>query len=143
MRVYLAGVFVEKDTMPRMAAAIEAAGHSITHKWWEVESKPYGERTDAEKCEQAMLDVSGVRNADAIILINSSKSEGKAVEQGIAIAKGIPIFAVGTKGEHSKNIFHWLPNYRWYNRFEDALLGLAVLQAGHKLWTDCRTVVNV
>jgi hypothetical protein len=68
-----------------------------------------------------MLDKRGVKMADVLLLINSAKSEGKAVEQGLAIAYGIPIIAVGVRGVLSKNVFHYLDDYTWTQSVDDAL----------------------
>jgi len=68
----------------------------------------------------AQDDFRGAASAEALILLSSAKSEGKATEQGIALAKGIPIIAVGKRGEFS-NIFHYLHNYRWVASVEEAI----------------------
>lgn len=78
---------------------------------------------DPEKMKDcAKKDVMGVFKSDIVLLINSGKSEGKAVEQGLAIALGRPIVAVGKMGEHSKNVFHWLDDYRWVPTLELAYI---------------------
>lgn len=121
MNIYIANIFAERDQMPAIAQKFEDAGHVITHPWWNVENIPYVEKTSELKKLHATLDANGVLKADLMVLLNTGKSEGKAVEQGLAIAKGLPIIAVGTPGEHSKNIFHWLPNYKWVSSVDDAL----------------------
>jgi nucleoside 2-deoxyribosyltransferase len=123
MNIYLAGPWAERELMPGYASKLEAAGHTITHKWWEVEVEVDEEqwRDPTMLQEQAFLDVAGVVSADVVVLINSQKSEGKAVEQGIAIAHGIPILAVGVRGTVSKNVFHYLPCYEWVETLDDAV----------------------
>ena len=113
-KIYLAAPWDHKDEMPEIAEKLEAQGWTITRKWWQddEESKPL---------ECATEDRNGVYNADCLLLINSKKSEGKAVEQGIAIARGIPIIAVGVKGEHAKNVFHHLPIYYWTEKLDTAI----------------------
>lgn len=122
--VYVAAPWVEKDLMPDIAEKVEDSGLEITHYWWDHEDIAEEDRLTDELCEQAELDMNGVKEADAVILINSAKSEGKAVEQGLALAYGKPIFAVGRLGEHSKNVFHYLPNYYWYDTLDDVLEAL-------------------
>src|SRR5689334_12067007 len=103
-RVYVAGPWVDREFAKNVAATLAARGYEITQDWWNFES-----RAAAAKDKPAFLnlcaelDKRGVRTADAVVLINSSKSEGKAVEQGLAIAYGIPIIAIGNRGEYSSN----------------------------------------
>lgn len=70
---------------------------------------------------QALKDLQGVLKANLLIVLNTAKSEGKATEQGIAIADGKPIIAVGERGVVTSNIFHYLMNYRWVKTIEDAV----------------------
>src|SRR3990167_7650252 len=104
-KVYLAAPFIQKDNMPEIAQELEVRGHEVTHAWWKVDETHIN---NVKKMECAKADMFGVMNADVVVLINSKKSEGKAVEQGIAIGLGIPIIAVGNRGQHSGNIFHFL-----------------------------------
>lgn len=127
-RIYIAAPWASRSDVPPIAKLLEQAGHVITHKWWEKEEDDADEskETYADSrldflCECAIEDMRGVRTADAVLLINSSKSEGKAVEQGLALAYGVPIIAVGVRGVLSKNVFHYLPDYTWVANINDAL----------------------
>lgn len=115
MKVYLASPWVSKKEMPEIAGKIREAGGEITHAWWQIEDgKNDGSIEDlAYHRGHAQLDVEGVEKADVVVVMNTASSEGKAVEQGIAIALGKPIIIVGTQGEFSKNVFHYLGNYKW------------------------------
>lgn len=117
--LYLAAPWIDKDKMGELAAKFEAKGHSITHKWWLVEDGLA--RTLETLREQAQWDFDGVVAADVVVLFNTSKSEGKAVEQGIALGLGKPIVAVGKQGEISKNVFHYLSDYTWVDDVDGAL----------------------
>lgn len=121
MKVYLAGPWIYKGDMAEIAAQFERAGHTITHKWWLIENIPENERSIDLLRIQAEMDVQGVRDADVVVVMNSAKSEGKAVEQGIAIAMDKNIIAVGTRGEVSVNVFHYLLNYLWVKTVQEAL----------------------
>lgn len=128
MRIYIAGPWIERQNMPAIAARIEAAGHTITHKWWEAEDTKEGfEASHDILAQQAGWDLNGVRDADLVFLVNSQKSEGKSVEQGIALAADKPILAVGKLGEHSKNVFHYLSNYKWVDTIDDAMMVLSTI----------------
>lgn len=109
MRIYIAAPWVEREKLPAIARVFEGAGHTITERWWEHEDVPnYPHHTteaeDKELGNQATRDLLGVFMADAVVLINSAKSEGKAVETGLAIAAGMPVIVVGPRS----NIFHWM-----------------------------------
>lgn len=118
-RIYIAAPWIERETMPAIAKQVEARGWNITHKWWEFE----GEEEDTSwefKQLCAAKDIRAVRTADVVLLINSVKSEGKAVEQGIALAYGIPIVIVGDKTKRM-NLFQTLNDYWWVKTVDEAL----------------------
>lgn len=119
LRIYLAGPWVTREQMPLIAEALEALGATITCKWWHTEDKypgaigpDNGPESLAYYRHHAQLDMQGVLDANLVVVINSAKSEGKAVEQGIALAHHKPIIIVGTLGEFT-NVFHYLGSYRW------------------------------
>lgn len=128
MMIYLAAPWKDLDQMPAIADQIEALGHQITHKWWLAESVPEVHRTPEFLKQMAALDTAGVKAAKLVVLINSAKSEGKSLEQGIAIADGKPIVAVGKIGEHSKNVFHYLPNYLWVTTLDELYTTLKTIK---------------
>lgn len=121
MRLYLAAPWIDRHEMPHIASRFEQAGHTITHKWWEVEVVEENELSVEILRQQAARDFVGVWECDKLVLINSKKSEGKAVEQGIALALDKDIIAVGRLGEQSKNVFHYLLNYTWVPTIEEAI----------------------
>ena len=77
-----------------------------------------------ELASQAHADIYGVISADVLVLLNLAKSEGKAVEQGIALNRGIPIVAVGTA---RTNIFQHTQAYTWVPSVEAALAAVEQL----------------
>lgn len=124
-RVYIAAPWVDRDQVPAIVIVLESSGYTITHKWWVFE----GEEEEVSwefKQLCARLDVDGVRTADAVLLLNSSKSEGKATEQGLALAYGIPIVVIGDKAKRC-NIFQTLPVFHWVNDLQSALVKLGEL----------------
>lgn len=128
MRIYIAAPWKDKEIMPAVADRVEGAGHTITHKWWEAEDTPEDDRTVEILRQQAIKDVTGVKTADLVLVINSAKSEGKSLEQGVAIGDNKPIVIVGKRGEFSKNVFHYLDNYRWVETVGEALEILDTIQ---------------
>jgi nucleoside 2-deoxyribosyltransferase len=128
MRIYLAAPWAHREDMPTISEQLEAAGHYITWKWWETPDLKEGSIFDGELMKQAGKDMQGVIDADVLVVLNSAKSEGKAVEQGLAIAYKKPIIAVGKLGDGTaKNVFHYLPNYRWVETVDEASKILGVL----------------
>lgn len=123
MKIYIAAPWTEKAEAARVAGLLESAGHSITKKWWEhrevpsyltgFEGEDFGELT-----QQAVEDISGVERADVFLLLNSSQSEGKAVETGIAIqCDWILRVLVGKRS----NLFHYFPGWSIFDFAENAV----------------------
>lgn len=117
MRVYIAAPFVHKQQAAGAALLLEARGFTITKRWWEHrdvdgEKQPngstlYSSEQRAELQQQAFEDVEGVLSADVVVVLNLCTSEGKAVEQGIAIAERIPVLVYAPFGGYL-NVFQHL-----------------------------------
>lgn len=134
IKVYVAAPWIDKDLAQAVGDLVEAANCNITHKWWLFEGQEEDAST-AFKQECAELDVNGVKSADCLLLINSNKSEGKAVEQGIAIANSLPIIVIG---EQKSNIFQYLPCYTWTKTNEEAIDILTQF----RFCIDCRCYIG-
>lgn len=127
MRVYVAAPWICKPEAMKAGQLIEAKGHLITENWWE-HPEVFGYLQDTlsqvdedELAEQAWADVAGVINADVFFLVNLSKSEGKAVETGIALISQIPrLILVGKKS----NLFHYLGPWETFETVEAAVEAL-------------------
>lgn len=122
MKIYVAAPWTCKEDAKRYAEALEAAGHTITKKWWEHREVPgylLASLTVSNRIEletQAQEDVKGVLDAEAFVLLNLEKSEGKAFESGVAVLVGclraqghysagpLQFILVGGKS----NLFHYL-----------------------------------
>lgn len=115
MRVYIAAPWNYRELAKAASSLVEAAGHTITWPWWDHEC---GDEDHAQLAELAWKDFRGVVGADVLLLLNYAKSEGKAVEQGIALLSGIPIIGVGP---HPTCIFHHVNVYTWVNTVEEAI----------------------
>lgn len=110
MKVYIAAPWVRRPEAIAIGEQFKAAGHELTSRWFYHVSD--GDPMDATglTCNpesirfQATEDIADVRRAHALVVLNLQKSEGKAVETGIAIAAGIPVISVGTRS----NIFQAL-----------------------------------
>ena len=110
MKAYLAAPWTDRANMPERAARFEAAGHTVTTRWWEFEDRPGANfpsnEDDPYYEDRAYQDFIGVVQADVLVVFNTEKSEGKAVETGIATSLFKPVVLVGVRS----NVFHYLPN---------------------------------
>jgi hypothetical protein len=90
-RVYVAGPWLERWDAKAIADKFKEAGFTITREWWYDDEERPGH--DPAVC--ALLDWEGVQTADCVVVLNTIKSEGKAVEQGLALAHDVPICLIG------------------------------------------------
>lgn len=112
MKVYIAAPWVRRLTAISVGDQFIAAGHEVTSRWFYHETSAGGDPNDATGSSspianirhQALEDIADVRRADVLVVLNLQKSEGKAVETGIAIAANIPVISVGPRS----NIFQAL-----------------------------------
>lgn len=123
--IYVAAPWVRREEAQRVAEQLQSRGYRITHDWWAHEA---GDEDTTELARLARLDLLATLNCDLFILLNLEKSEGKAVESGLALSRFFSsalyvrnqpqMFGVGTRGS---NIFQHLPQWRWFDDV-DALL---------------------
>ena len=100
-RVYIAAPWIERPRAVAAAARLRESHIEVTSRWHDI----HGDSHDPVVLKrEAQHDWDDIRSADALLLLNLSKSEGKAVEQGIALEHGIPIVAIGDR----TNVFHYL-----------------------------------
>lgn len=111
--LYVAAPWIFGGDANLVAKELEKAGFTVTARWIKQVPKNLSMEYDYTKDttindergkEQSLMDLHDVKKADAMVVLNSCKSEGKAVEQGVALATGKPIIIIGRK----LNIFQWL-----------------------------------
>lgn len=117
MKVYVAAPWVRRSEARDVRDRLVKAGHKVTSRWLDTQSNNSVESLQSE----ATNDLQDIRTADALVVLNLSTSEGKAVETGYALAMDLPIFVVGGVS----NVFHWLPQIRHVHNI-DTLLDLLV-----------------
>lgn len=117
--VYLAGPWQEQAALVEMGGKLQAAGYTVTSRWLDAgdvaDDDP--ERETLLK-QQAVNDIEDLLTSDAMIYVNSARSEGKATELGMAIATLKPIILIGAR-EH--NIFLHL-NMPAFPTIEEAIV---------------------
>lgn len=96
MRIYLAGPSAELDRVRAAAAEIEAAGHAITQRWWDVierdrEGQPTDTGTPREVLVRAWLDnVEGIHRAQRVVaLALSGGGLSSGTREEVAFATGL------------------------------------------------------
>lgn len=120
MKVYIAAPWVNKAEAIAAAEKVTAAGHEVTSHWFNHPGDPTDSTgkssPDNVIYAQAHIDWEDVLAADAVVVLNLTKSEGKAVETGIALQAGKKIIFVGTE---RTNIFQTLAP--WVETVEAAI----------------------
>jgi nucleoside 2-deoxyribosyltransferase len=102
--IYLAAPWKDRDKAREVRDQFVAAGIECTSRWLDTHFGSDEAGTDEQKAIEAMHDVEDVLRADILVLWNSMKSEGKAVETGLALATAKGIVLIGER----TNVFHYL-----------------------------------
>lgn len=102
MEIYIAAPWVRKREAVAAANAVTDAGFTVISRWHDVHG---GEEDPAVMAREAQHDIDDLDAANALVLLNLEKSEGKAFETGYMFASGKPVVVVGGRS----NVFHWLP----------------------------------
>jgi hypothetical protein len=117
VKVYVAGPWKHRKDAAEAAGHLAAAGHEIVSRWHGL---AWAEDTDDVEilCQEARNDWDDISQACVMVVLNIEKSEGKAVEQGIAMMRGIPIILVGSE---RFNVFQYLPMFTLVQSLATAL----------------------
>ena len=117
MKVYLAAPWTTRHVAHHLAQQIRDVGHEITSHWHDDWLDQ--DTTDpATLCQEAQTDFADVIRSEVVVVWNSEKSEGKAVEQGIAICFEIPVIVVGVA---RTNVFQYLASFTLVPTIEEAI----------------------
>lgn len=131
MKIYVAAKFEEATRVQDVYKTLRARGFQITHDWTTEDSSvfPEGPEKLAYKHACAMNDYFGVKNADAVLVLNHPLLYGGAAEMGMAIALHVPVYVVGA--EIRENIFFHLgaPQVWLCPNLQDAIARLVAVKA--------------
>jgi hypothetical protein len=122
MRIYVAAPWIRRADAKDVALRLKDDGHFVQSIWHDQHQDTDDPMTLAR---EAQVDFVGVISSDIVLVLNLEKSEGKAVEQGVAIGFEIPIMVVGERS----NIFHYLPVVTLVPTVDAALAELRQLDA--------------
>jgi len=96
MNIYVAGKWEETEAVRAVQELVRQAGHIVSYDWTRY-------LKDLPLRLQAIADLEGVLQADAVIFLNHPRCAGAFTEIGIAIGQQIPVVVV--KPELKDNIF--------------------------------------
>lgn len=116
LRCYVAAPWDCKPEAKAARTKLEEAGFIVISHW--IDLLDDVAVTEKYEQEQAEVDVEDLFNADALVLLNLHKSEGKACETGMSIAAGMPVICIGPR---QNNIFLHLPEILQVDTIEEAI----------------------
>lgn len=129
LNVYVAAPWVYKETAKSFAQTLEDEGFTVTSRWHSKHIEgPDSNKTFKMLQTEAQDDVEDILGADALVVLQLEKSEGKAWEQGYYMAlydlgeRDVPVIAVCP--ENFGNIFQRLPEYVITKTEEEAIAAL-------------------
>ncbi len=114
MKIYVAGPWITRADSKAFAQQLRDKGHTVTSRWHDMD----GDSTDPNVLRtEAVNDLHDILSSEMMIVLNTSKSEGKAFEQGVAFWRGLPILIVG----QPSNVFHYMPHFTFVSDIAAAL----------------------
>lgn len=119
MKIYCAGPWIHKSDLKVIADELRHRNFTVTSRWHDttLNSNIY-EAEPRVMSEEAQKDYDDIFAADTLVYLNSAKSEGKATELGIALARGYDIFVIGGR---QNNVFQHLPQIKHRTSLLDVL----------------------
>lgn len=97
MKIYTAASFVEQKRIREMKEQLIQQGHTVLSTWLEEAVRPDGMSEEQFETKMAIKDLQEVSAADCVILdtASPSKTSGKMIEVGFALAKHKLLYVVG------------------------------------------------
>jgi nucleoside 2-deoxyribosyltransferase len=124
MKIYTAATFSEQQRIRHHKERLFQLGHSVVSTWLEEQIKPEGMTDEQFGRKMAAKDLREITSADCFILDleNPSKTMGKMVEYGFALAGHKLVYVVAPAGMMTKgHIFCMLADHifgSWDELFE-------------------------
>jgi hypothetical protein len=122
VKVYVATKWENRFAAWNWMRKLESKGHVITHDWTQ-EDAGNADNDYLRTC--AAKDVQGVKDCDALVLINHPAVCGALVEFGIALGLGKHLILVDYDGPSA--IFYRLPNVYHVKNLAEAVFLLGTL----------------
>lgn len=130
MNCYLASRYDRREELKGYALQLSKLGHWITSSWLDETFDPKASISSYPVTalqEMSHRDVGDIYACEMLIDFSDAEPEirgGHIFETGLAYGIGKAIILVGQR----KNIFHWLPNIKHYETWQEALEKCAALQ---------------
>jgi hypothetical protein len=115
--VYLAAPWADRAEAREVRDIIQSHDIEVNSRWLDTHHTTEEEATHEVLAVEAMHDVEDVLNCDILMLWNTQKSEGKAVETGMALIAQKGIILIGDK----TNVFHHL-DFPQVDTLENAII---------------------
>lgn len=111
MNLYLASGYSWRPNLLNLKQLLEAQGHVVVSRWLRFIERP--ERYSHDWQEFALMvareNLEDLQRTEGLIVdsrgIRKENNGGVHTELGFALARNLPIFLIGERG----NTFHWLP----------------------------------
>lgn len=131
VNIYIASRFILISEIKVISDTLEAMGHKITVKWWEIEDKknikaadrkPYSDEDWYDLPEVKKVykrDLQGIDDCDVVLIITGKYSmlKGAIFEAGYAVARGKPVYCYGQlKRSAMFSQIQQFKNFRWFIR---------------------------
>ena len=111
MKIYLAGRFDDQAQLRLVRDMLVGLGHTVTSRWLSEDAADWTGEFETHGHELAERDLEDIDEAEVLLLdtTGENKTNGRLVEFGYAIGRGMAVGVVGPK----RNVFHyleWIPN---------------------------------
>jgi hypothetical protein len=126
VKFYLAASYARRREMQGIAAALEAFGPQVTSRWvrgdHELDDGLTNEAKAGLNARFGGEDIEDIHAADVVVSFTEPPQSayargGRHVEFGVAVASGKRLIVIG----YRENVFHWLPQIEFYERWEDII----------------------
>jgi nucleoside 2-deoxyribosyltransferase len=125
IRVYLAGPWKHRLSAAMGRSYLRHRGIDVVSNWTDVD-----DTKDSQQLQKAaQQDWNELQQADVLVLLNLAKSEGKAVEFGSALQRGIRVIVVQPDVFARSHIFMHLPQVEFVTTLVEAADRLLIGEA--------------
>jgi len=128
LRVYIAGCLERAAEACDRAADLRLAGVEVVSRWHDTRPDRAAEETlpVRSRADIAAANYGDIRRADAVLWLADARSRGALVEVGIAVGRGLPVFAAGDPA--TVTLMALVPGVVWTERASVAVGSLATLR---------------
>ncbi len=106
MKLFVSGKIGDEALTREIMEGLKNGGHEITLDWTRIgHLKPYDENPSAS-AKAAVLEVQGVKEADALVLVAHDRGIGMYVELGVALGTGKPVYLLSSRPSRTMFFHH-------------------------------------